>query len=211
MVSANPPSISDDVLRAARRGDDSALHLIWNACQPVLDDVVRRCHPASSAEADDLVQEAAIAVLSFIQQGEADHSSTTCSETYAVQTALERAIRWRLYNYVRRERKRGRRLLSTDEQSLERALAHSGARAGVPSPLPGRRVARALETLSPRQRAVVNGLYFRDQSVATLSRELQVTPQAVTALHRRALATLRNALGMTEPSATPANDAARQN
>jgi len=48
--------------------------------------------------------------------------------------------------------------------------------------------------LLPRQRAVVAALYFDDKPVAALARELAVTPQAITALHRRALARLRKVL-----------------
>jgi hypothetical protein len=41
---------------------------------------------------------------------------------------------------------------------------------------------------------VVTALYFRDERVSELAAQLKVTPQAVTALHRRALAALRRVM-----------------
>ena len=79
-----------------------------------------------------------------------------------------------------------------DEAGLESALRRrtvGGSPVGA-----GRNIARAIERLSPRQRAVIAGIYYREVKVRALAAELQVTPQAVTALHRRALAALRTIL-----------------
>jgi DNA-directed RNA polymerase specialized sigma24 family protein len=72
--------------------------------------------------------------------------------------------------------------------------------------MPGRAVARALERLSPRQRSVISGLYFKDESVGSVAGELSISAQAVTALHRRALVALREAIenpALLEPPISP--------
>ncbi len=52
----------------------------------------------------------------------------------------------------------------------------------------------ALLTLPQRQRHVIYGLFFRQQTRAELARELRCTPQAISALKRRALDALRRKL-----------------
>lgn len=54
-----------------------------------------------------------------------------------------------------------------------------------------RQVRRLLTTLTPKQRQVLRGIYFRDLSRQDLADEMNCTPQAVSDLHHRALRNLR--------------------
>ncbi|MDU3215253.1 MAG: sigma-70 family RNA polymerase sigma factor [Negativicoccus succinicivorans] len=57
----------------------------------------------------------------------------------------------------------------------------------------------ALLTLPQRQRHVIYGLFFRQQTRGELARELHCTPQAISALKRRALDALRRKLAAYAP------------
>ena len=57
----------------------------------------------------------------------------------------------------------------------------------------------ALLTLPQRQRRVIYGLFFRQQTRGELARELHCTPQAISALKRRALDALRRKLAAYAP------------
>lgn len=57
----------------------------------------------------------------------------------------------------------------------------------------------ALRTLPQRQRHVIYGLFFRQQTRAELARELHCTPQAISAIKRRALDALRRKLAAYAP------------
>lgn len=57
----------------------------------------------------------------------------------------------------------------------------------------------ALLTLPPHQRCVIDGLFFRQQTRGELARELHCTPQAISALKRRALDALRQKLAAYTP------------
>lgn len=57
----------------------------------------------------------------------------------------------------------------------------------------------ALLTLPQRQRRVIGGIFFRQQTRAELARELHCTPQAISALKRRALDALRRQLAAYAP------------
>jgi DNA-directed RNA polymerase specialized sigma24 family protein len=83
---------------------------------------------------------------------------------------------------------------------MERALARRATGVATGGP-PGRALAHALGSLSPRQRAVITALYFKDRAVPEVSADLDVSPQAVTALHRRALLELRRLLASVVPDA----------
>ncbi len=189
MVDRDALTIPDDLVFAARGGDEPALASLWECCAPLLDEAVRwnRATPAT-LDAGDVAQEAALIFLKLLKS--ADTPPTGGADF--VQR-LRSALRWRLRAYLSAERRRLGRAATADEATLERAL-HARASGAAQAGPPGRQVARALERLLPRQRAVVAALYFEDKSVATLSRDLGVTPQAITALHRRALVRLRKIL-----------------
>lgn len=57
----------------------------------------------------------------------------------------------------------------------------------------------ALLTLPQRQRRVIYGLFFTQQTRGELARELHCTPQAISALKRRALDALRRQLAVSAP------------
>ena len=57
----------------------------------------------------------------------------------------------------------------------------------------------ALLTLPQRQRRVIYGVFFRQQTRGELARELHCTPQAISALKRRALDALRRKLAAYAP------------
>jgi RNA polymerase sigma factor (sigma-70 family) len=181
--------IPDDLFLAARSGDGPSRASLWDSCAPIFDEAVRRNRftPATLDPAD-VAQEAAVIFLRLLTT--AEPSPATGAEFIH---RFAGALRWRLRAYVSAERRRLGRTASADESRLERALQAKASGASRSGP-PGRQIARALERLLPRQRAVVAALYFDDKPVAALARELGVTPQAVTALHRRALARLRKVL-----------------
>lgn len=179
--------IPDDLLLRARTGDAQALAELWDACTPVVEASLRR-NQAGRAVADDLAQEAA---LHFLQ-----HVRSSTGDGAAFAESLGRLLRWRVHNFLRRERRRGAREHAVDLASLESTLAKRAAGASDAGP-PGIAVRNALGRLTPRQRAVIAGLYFQDRTVAALAHENGVTPQAITALHRRALEVLRKVLEET--------------
>jgi RNA polymerase sigma factor (sigma-70 family) len=186
--------IPDELVRSASAGDPTALAGLWAACAPLVSATVRaalrrqRAIP-STLETQDVAQEAALLFLTQVREAAAKDGARF-REDYA------RALYWRVHAYLRAERRRLGRQVVVNTDGLEEALRRraSGA-SGGPA---GRPLDRALARLSPRQRAVIAGLYARDASAQSLARELGITPQAVTALHRRALATLRAGLELPD-------------
>jgi RNA polymerase sigma factor (sigma-70 family) len=166
-----------------------ALIQLWPTCEPILVDAVRSLYPLGRViEYADVVQQAALVVAEYVR---AHHESLEVADVDP--TVLRHQVLRRIREYVRAERRRIGRQVLADDGALERTLARraTGVSAGGAS---GRGLARAIEKLSPRQRAVVTALYFRDERVSELAVELKVTPQAITALHRRALVALRRAM-----------------
>lgn len=192
--------IPDDLVQAARSGDSLAISQLWDACTPILEDALHQ-HPGlvSAVEPADAAQEAALTFLRVLQStavAQREGDATDDREDFA--STLARALYWRLRDYIRAERRRRSRQAFADTFAMERALARSatGARTGGP---PGRALARALASLSPRQRAVVAALYFKEMAVPEVSKAMDISPQAVTALHRRALLELRQQLASAAP------------
>jgi len=183
---AGPPS-SEKSRRLPIEPSEPLLQL-WPICEPVLVEAVRSLHPPGRVvEYSDVLQEAAVFLAEYLR---ANQGAVT--PAILDREALRRQLVRRIREYVRAERRRMGRQITANDETLERALAR---RAGAsPGGAAGRTVARAIERLSPQQRAVVAALYFRDEKVAELAAHLNVTPQAVTALHRRAIAALRRAL-----------------
>jgi len=182
--------IPDELVRSASAGDPTALADLWAACAPLVSATVKaalrryRAIP-STLETQDVAQEAAVLFLTQVREAAAKDGARFRED-------FGRALYWRVHAYLRAERRRLGRQVTVNTDGLEEALRRraSGA-AGGPA---GRHLDRGLARLSPRQRAVIAGLYARDASQRSLARELGITPQAVTALHRRALAALRTAL-----------------
>jgi len=177
--------IPDELLANARTGDERALADLWDVCSPLLRLALQRHGQLNRADVDDLAQEAAVHFLA--------HVHTSNGDGAAFAESLGRVLYWRVHNFLRRERRRKSREAGANLADLEQSLAKKSAGAEMAGP-PGVKLRQALLHLSPRQRAVVNGLYFRDRPVAEIARELAVSPQAITAVHRRALIVLRKSL-----------------
>ena len=180
-------NIPDDLLARAQTGDEQALVELWELCTPVVEASLRRGR-VGRADADDLAQEAAFHFLNHVRSS--NGGGTSFAESLAP------LLRWRYHNLPRRERRGGAREHAADLASLESILARRTAGASEDGPA-GVAVRNALNRLSPRQRAVIVGIYYHDQTVATLAREHGVSAQAITGLHRRALAVLRKILDET--------------
>ncbi|HVC33443.1 MAG TPA: sigma factor-like helix-turn-helix DNA-binding protein [Chloroflexota bacterium] len=189
--------ISDDVFLDARSGDSDALAALWDACAPVVKHALRSnpVPPSLAVEPSDVAQEAARLFLETLRGDE-------CTSSAVLVNFMVRKLPDRLNSFLRAERRRlGRQVVTTDSH-LDYFLARGRVARPTGGP-PGRQVARALECLSPRQRAVIAGLYFRDLDVQALATEIGISAQAVTAVHRRALTTLRATLrSATEPGAS---------
>jgi hypothetical protein len=223
-VQLPPIVIPDDLLHAAQAGDPAALTVLWDLCAPLVASTLRyAARPVPGVDRRDLAQEAAEVFLRLLRAA-APPSGTTAAGDGASPAAppaagadqpplgtpatvrpaesfadtLNRAVRQRIRSYLRAERRRSGRQVAADLTTLDRLLARRRGDSPGEGPT-GLALARALARLSPRQRAVIAGLYERDRPVAMLAAELGVTPQAVTAVHRRALATLRTALDVSSP------------
>jgi RNA polymerase sigma factor (sigma-70 family) len=174
---------------------------IWSTYEPILDDVVRRVrYPGRAIDGADLVQQAALIVAEMLRKV----SPPPSNPNDASVDELRRRLLRRLREFLRSERRRLGRQVSADDATLDRALRQRNAGSSSRG-APGPDLARAFGTLSPRQRSVIAALYYRDQHVASLAAELGVSQQAVTALHRRALAAMRREL-QSGGSATLADD-----
>jgi RNA polymerase sigma factor (sigma-70 family) len=180
--------ISDDLFLQAKTGDSDALSTLWDTCAPIIRQAVRINRPPtlSTLAPEDAVQEAARLFLETVR-------SDACPDGATLVHFLSQKLHHRIYAYLRAERRRLGRQVFADAPEIERALRRDATAPRTGGP-PGRRVARALERLSPRQRSVIAGLYFRDEDVKTVANQLGIRPNAVTAIHRRALATLRDIL-----------------
>ena len=192
MIYFEPVVIPDELVRAARQGSQTATSQLWGLCEPIVRGAILRTVGPHSTEAADVMQESALVLLAILQDREqASYREPNLPITTFAQK-FQRQVQFRIRTYLRAERRRAARNVSTSSPGLEIALARRGS--GPPHTSAGRSVDRALEQLSPRQRAVVAGIYFKDEKVGSIAGELKISPQAVTALHRRALVVLRSAL-----------------
>ncbi len=83
----------------------------------------------------------------------------------------------------------GRERLELDHEADPQAImARFGER---------KRIRRAVDALSPRQRQIVLAHYYRERSLRTLSEVLGVSPQRVSQLHMLALQRLRENLAVS--------------
>jgi len=187
-VQARTIHISDELLLRARAGDAAALADLWDTCTPLVRQIIHAqpFEPGPALDADDLAQETARIFLEAVRR--APPMTGTAFTAY-----LSRHLSNQLRSFLRAERRRRSRQVLADEPTLERTLQRRQSSRPPDSP-PGRQIARALERLSPRQRAVIAGLYFRDLRTREVASELGLSRQEVNALHRRALATLRAVL-----------------
>lgn len=180
--------IPDDLVSAARTGDPAALSNLWESCTPILEAAFRRQRVRpTSLDRSELAQEAAVLFLELLRR---EPAPGVAPEPFGSHFA--RALYWRIHDYLRSERRRAGRQVRASEDDLERALRRRAG--GQASGVPGVRLDRALARLSPRQRAVIGEMYFRDRAITSISRDLGVSADAVSALHRRALTAMREVL-----------------
>lgn len=180
-------AIPDDLVAAARDGDSDALSRLWDACAPILVVALRRWRADGvGLDPADLAQEAALLFLEMIRTEAPTHPPDSFGRRFA------HTLYWRLHDYLRAERRRQGRQVRASEDDLERALRRRAA--GAPPSVPGRQITRALERLSPRQRAVVTALYFEDRSVRAVAADLGVSYHSIETARRRAFKVLREAL-----------------
>ena len=182
---------------AAVAGDRAATEALFGLYQPLLKattaEVVRRGLP-SGVGPDDVAQEAGRQFCELLR-------AYDLTGGVNLTTYLQRKLKWRVLNFLRAERRRASH--APLGASITERLADELARApdeGLEDP----RLGRALRRLSPRQRSVVAGLYWRDRTARELARDLGVTPQAVTALGRRAIESLRRDLAGRAPGSRAA-------
>lgn len=186
--------IPDELFLHARNGDSDALSALWDRCAPIVGHALRRYHPPADSPLDrsDVAQEAACFFLETLHRDD-------CPNGAALVQRLFHQLPSHLSSYLRAERRRLGRQILADEPELEKALQR-GRVTARPSGPPGRRIARALQRLSPRQRAVIAGIYFAERSRESIAEELGIRANTVSQFHQRALTTLREILSAPEPS-----------
>ncbi|MCL5025951.1 MAG: sigma-70 family RNA polymerase sigma factor [Chloroflexi bacterium] len=140
---------------------------------------------AGVVDEDDLRQEARAQMIGLLREYQPRLNSN-------LEAYLHTKLRWRIANYLRAERRRNRLAVPLNEDTMQHPAVELETRlhAGLEHP----RLGNALRRLSPRQRAVIARFYGHEQSVRQIAGALGVTPQAVTALRRRAEAALREEL-----------------
>ncbi len=138
----------------------------------------------AGVERSDVEQEAARALCELALEYEP-------ARGIPLSAYLRAKLGWKVSHYLRQEKRRTGHL-PLDTVDVE-AIPDSTVEApspGIASP----RVARAIRRLSPRQRAVIAGIFWRERTEKEIARELNVSHQAVTALRRRAESSLRRQL-----------------
>jgi RNA polymerase sigma factor (sigma-70 family) len=135
-------------------------------------------------ERGDVEQEAARALCELALEYDPDRG-------VPLAAYFKAKLGWRLRHYLRQERRRSGHLPldEIDVEAIPQAVVEM-PEPGIASP----RVARAIRRLSPRQRAVIAGVFWRERTERELAGELGVSHQAISALKRRAEASLRKQL-----------------
>jgi RNA polymerase sigma factor (sigma-70 family) len=171
----------------ARAGDRAAMTRLLDRYRPLLISVARRSRRVLpvGVERGDVEQEASKCLCELVHAF--DPTRGTPLGAY-----LKAKLGWRVAHYLRAEARRSghRRLEDLDVEEIAGSVVED-PEPGVANP----RVVRALRRLSPRQRAVIAGIFWRERTTRELAAELKVKPPAVTALRRRAERSLRDDLG----------------
>ncbi len=164
-----------------------ALAEMLERCEMLIGQTVasfRRQAGRGVVDADDLRQEARLQTIDLLRDYRPERNGN-------LEAYLRTKLRWRVANYLRAERRRGR-AVPLDEETIRHPSAElqTSLHAGFENP----RLAGALRRLSPRQRAVIARIYGQERATRQIAAELGVSPQAVTALRRRAEASLKRDL-----------------
>ncbi len=165
--------------------DHESLAVLCERYRPLIAAVATRQRSLPpGVDRSDVEQETAAALCELAREFEPDRG-------IPLGAYLKAKLGWRVWHYLRGERRRTGHLPldAVDVEAIPDSVVETPT-PGVASP----RVARALRRLSPRQRAVIAGIFWRERTEREIARELNVSHQAVTALRRRAEASLRKSL-----------------
>jgi RNA polymerase sigma factor (sigma-70 family) len=172
---------------AARAGDSTAQAEVLTQLHPLIAgafaQAMKHRLPAG-VEPADVEQEATTQVCALIREYDASHGTS-------LPVYVGRLLKWRLVNYLRDEARRA------SHAPLEAARLEEIAdeTSDMPEPcLVAPRLRRALRKLSPRQRAVIVGIYWRQRTARQVADELGLTKQAASGARRRAEDILRREL-----------------
>ncbi len=162
-----------------------SLESLCERYRPLIDAVVGRYRSLpAGVERSDIKQEAVRCLCELALEYEPGRG-------IPLGAYLKAKLGWRVTHYLRQEKRRSGHL-PLDVVDLE-AIPESIVEAPTPG-IASPRIARAIRRLSPRQRAVIAGVFWRERTERELARELNVSHQAVAALRRRAEASLRKQL-----------------
>ena len=174
------------LVRSARQGSQEAMEELLRRYMPLILKETRRFRHAENTDVclstEDVRQEAVLQLIQLVK--EYSESSGACFGSY-----LKQKLRWRLHNYLRRERRRALTTIGLDCPEVEQLASELDH--VVEFDLDNPRLRSAFRRLSPRQRLVLAKMFWQDKTVREIAAELRVTPQAIGALHRRALRQLR--------------------
>ena len=199
-------AIPSQLLLGARRGDGPARDGLLIASGKYLSGIARQRLGRglqSKVDASDMVQEAIVAAHRRL----GEFRGTTEAE-FAVW--LRKILAARISNVrrhfgARRRDARREQSLSSQDRVARRAIARAMAvkTAGSPSELAARReraeqIALALASLPPHYREVIVLRVFDDLAFAEVARRMDRTVDSVEKIWRRALAQLRDALGVND-------------
>ncbi len=168
-----------------RSPDGESLETLCERYRPLIAATAARYRSLPpGVERSDVEQEAARALCELALEYQPDRGTPLAAY-------LKSKLGWRVSHYLRNEKRR------TGHLPLEAVDVEAIPESVVEAPTPGissPRIARALRRLSPRQRAVIAGIFWRERTEVELASELQVSYQAVASLRRRAEASLRKQL-----------------
>jgi RNA polymerase sigma-70 factor (ECF subfamily) len=177
-----PEDASDgELARRAARGDRAAENALCARFRPRIRLYGLR-HLRDEAAAADLAQDVLLAVVARLRAGRVRETDRLAS--FVLATC--RQLAW---STVRTERRRDA-ILAADPLSA----SHDPA----PEPLPRERLARCLQALASRERAVVLATFYAEQAADEISREHGLSLGNVRVVRHRALRRLRTCLGVEE-------------
>jgi RNA polymerase sigma factor (sigma-70 family) len=169
----------------AEPAEPRSLAALCERYRPLIGAIVARYRSLPvGVERSDVEQEAARALCELALEYEP-------ARGIPLSAYLRAKLGWRVSHYLRQEKRRTGHLPldSVDLEAVRESVVESPS-PGIASP----RIARAIGRLSPRQRAVIAGVFWRERTEKEIARELNVSHQTVTALRRRAEASLRKQL-----------------
>ncbi|MCL5074200.1 MAG: sigma-70 family RNA polymerase sigma factor [Chloroflexi bacterium] len=165
------------LLQAIQSGDAEAFRLLQEHFRPLFTRLRRLQHlpyrgTLGALEDTDLEQEFALILW---------ETATTLETDDHFEEILKRRLNRELKRCLRHERREQQKRATLDPALL-------AAPKDNPSTLPSGdgRLLAAIASLSPKQQEVIKHIYWGEQTAHQIAAHLSVTPQAVTALRRRA-------------------------